>query len=311
MPPPVQPDVPAVRRVVDFVQRFAVEHQAVRGQLVRLGPAWLALREHGDYPAPVRRLMGEAVSAVVLLASTLKFEGELTLQLQGSGAVRLLVAQCSHDFRVRAVARFDRERCAGLQEPDFVALAGEGTIVVTIEAERRASRYQGVVPISGGSLADSLESYFANSEQLPTGIMLAADDFGAAGLLVQRMPGQGGDDAEADRTFAASLEALAGVSSDELLVRPPEQLMRRAFGGLDLRLHDTQAVEFRCRCNAERVDGMLRSLGETEVRSILQEQGAVTVTCEFCHKPWRFDAVDVSRMFGSPIAQVPGSDTVN
>lgn len=310
--PPAQPSAPSGRRVVDFVQRFVVEQQSVRGQLVRLGPAWLALREHGEYPSPVRRLLGEAVSAVVLLASTLKFEGELTLQLQGSGAVRLLVAQCTHDFRVRAVARFDRERCVTLgDEPDFAALAGEGSIVVTIEADRRASRYQGIVPITGGSLAASLEHYFAHSEQLPTSLVLAADDFGAAGLLVQRMPGQGGDEAAADRTFAAALEALAGVSADELLVRPPAQLMRRAFGGLDLRLHDTQVVEFRCRCSAARVGGMLRSLGEDEVRSILVEQGAVTVTCEFCHKPWQFDAVDVSRLFGAAIDQAPGSGTVN
>ena len=320
------------RRVIDFVQRFAVEHQSVRGQFVRLGPAWLSLREHADYPAHVRRLLGEAVSAVVLLASTLKFEGELTLQMQGNGAVRLLVAQCTHDFRVRAVARFDRDRIPADDSPfEFAALAGEGTIVVTIEADRLASRYQGIVPIDGTSLAASLEHYFANSEQLPTGIVLGADDFGAAGLLVQRMPGHGGIasdrslalagadaesarsalEAEADRTFAAAGAAMASVSIDELLMRPPEQLMRRAFGDLDLRLHDSHPVQFRCRCSAERVGGMLRSLGIAEVQSILEEQGAVTVTCEFCHKPWRYDAVDVSTLFGAAVDHAPGSGTVN
>lgn len=302
-------------RVIDFVQRFAVEQQAVRGQFVRLGPAWLALREHADYPAPVRRLLGEAVSAVVLLASTLKFEGELTLQLQGNGAVRLLVAQCTHDFRVRAVARFDRERVSDdTPDIDFHALAGEGTIVVTIEADRLASRYQGIVPIDGKSLAASLEHYFANSEQLPTGITLAADDFGTAGLLVQRMPDHGGVATlglEADRTFAASSSAIAGVSAEELLVRPPEELMRRAFGGLDLRLHDTHGVVFRCRCSLERVSGMLRSLGAEEIQSILAEQGEVSVTCEFCHKPWRFDAVDASQIFGAAVDQAPGSSAIN
>ncbi|NDB15396.1 MAG: molecular chaperone Hsp33, partial [Gammaproteobacteria bacterium] len=159
------------RARIDIVQRFAVERQSVRGQFVRLGPAWLALREHGDYPEPVRRMLGEAVTAAVLLASTLKFEGELTLQLQGDGAVRLLVAQCTHDFRIRAVARFDRERVEASMRPavladPFAALAGAGTLLVTVEADRRASRYQGVVPISGGSLAASIEHYFENSEQL-------------------------------------------------------------------------------------------------------------------------------------------------
>jgi len=303
-------------RVIDLVQRFVVEQQSVRGQFVRLGPAWLALREHADYPEPVRRLLGEAVSAAVLLASTLKFEGELTLQLQGNGGVRLLVAQCTHDFRVRGVARFDRERTS--DDADFVSLAGEGTIVVTIETGKQASRYQGIVPIGGGSLAASLEHYFENSEQLPTRVVLGADDFGTAGLLVQRMPGQGGVageglslEAEADRTFAAACEAMVGVHSDELLVRPAAELMRRTFAGLDLRLHGSHAVNFRCRCSAERVEGMLRSLGASEVESIVTEQGQVTVTCEFCHKPWGFDAVDVSRLFGAAADQPPGSSAVN
>lgn len=303
-------------RVIDLVQRFVVEQQSVRGQFVRLGPAWLALREHADYPEPVRRLLGEAVSAAVLLASTLKFEGELTLQLQGNGGVRLLVAQCTHDFRVRGVARFERERIA--DDADFASLAGEGTIVVTIETGKQASRYQGIVPIGGGSLAASLEHYFENSEQLPTRVVLGADDFGTAGLLVQRMPGQGGVageglslEAEADRTFAAACEAMMGVHSDELLVRPAAELMRRTFAGLDLRLHGSHAVNFRCRCSAERVEGMLRSLGASEVESIVTEQGQVTVTCEFCHKPWGFDAVDVSRLFGAAADQPPGSSAVN
>jgi molecular chaperone Hsp33 len=303
-------------RVIDLVQRFVVEQQSVRGQFVRLGPAWLALREHADYPEPVRCLLGEAVSAAVLLASTLKFEGELTLQLQGNGGVRLLVAQCTHDFRVRGVARFERERIA--DDADFASLAGEGTIVVTIETGKQASRYQGIVPIGGGSLAASLEHYFENSEQLPTRVVLGADDFGTAGLLVQRMPGQGGVageglslEAEADRTFAAACEAMVGVHSDELLVRPAAELMRRTFAGLDLRLHGSHAVNFRCRCSAERVEGMLRSLGASEVESIVTEQGQVTVTCEFCHKPWGFDAVDVSRLFGAAADQPPGSSAVN
>ncbi len=303
-------------RVIDLVQRFVVEQQSVRGQFVRLGPAWLALREHADYPEPVRRLLGEAVSAAVLLASTLKFEGELTLQLQGNGGVRLLVAQCTHDFRVRGVARFDRERIA--DDADFASLAGEGTIVVTIETGKHASRYQGIVPIGGGSLAASLEHYFETSEQLPTRVVLGADDFGTAGVLVQRMPGQGGLagegialEAEADRTFAAACEAISGVQSDELLVRPAAELMRRTFAGLDLRIHGSQPVIFRCRCSAERVEGMLRSLGVSEVEAIIAERGQVTVTCEFCHKPWGFDAVDVSRLFGAAADQPPGSSAVN
>lgn len=314
--------------MTDIVRRFAVEHQAVRGEFVRLGPAWLSLREHAEYPPAVRTLLGEAVVASVLLASTLKFEGELTLQLQGNGAVRLLVAQCTHDFKVRAVARFDAARVA-MDEAvmPFAALAGEGTIAVTVEADKRAARYQGVVPIDGVSLAASLEHYFANSEQLPTRLALAADAAGAAGVLVQRMPQAGGaqsggasaDAAAAESaretlawdTYAAASAALDSLAADELLARPSEELMQRTFTGLDLRLFESQPVEFRCRCDRDRVTAVLRSLGSAEIDSIIREQGAVTVTCEFCHKPWRFDAVDAADLFGAVVSHPPGSPALN
>lgn len=309
----------SARPDADAVQRFAVEHQPVRGQFVRLGAAWLALREHGAYPPAVRVLLGEATSAAVLLASTLKFEGLLTLQLQGSGAVRLLVAQCTHDFRVRAVARFDPARLAD----DYASLVGEGQVAVTIESGRPASRYQGIVPIDGRSLAASLEHYFGSSEQLPTAVRLVADDAGACGMLVQRMPSHGGhsaaddpaalraQEAEAQLTWERARAALDGIGPDELLLRPATELMQRALAGADLRVFESRAVAFECRCSDGRVAGMLRSLGEAETRDILREQGAVTVTCEFCHRPYRFDAVDVDRMFGSADARPPGSGSVN
>src|SRR2546423_1306435 len=167
----------------DQVRRFIVENQPVRGHWVRLDAAWRELCAHSDYPQPVRELLGQAVAASVLFAATLKFRGTLTLQLQGDGAVSLLVAQCTHDFRLRAVARFDEERVTEIAdgtslsavpsskaEADrFRQLVGtSGRVAVTIEADERSMRYQGVVPLHGGSLADSLEAYFASSEQLPT-----------------------------------------------------------------------------------------------------------------------------------------------
>jgi molecular chaperone Hsp33 len=301
---------------VDAAFRFTVEHQAVRGEFVRLGPAWLALREHADYPAPVRRLLGEAAAAAALLAATLKFDGELTLQLQGDGAVRLLVAQCTHDLRVRAVARFDAARFQGGAAPAFAALVGDGQLVVTLESGQGGARYQGIVPLAGGSLAAALESYFGQSEQLPTAVVLGADDGRAAGLLVQRLPQAGGTEteaslaareAEADRTLEDARLALAGIAADELLSRPVGELLRRACVGHDLRLQPPRAVGFRCRCSRERVAGMLRALGAEELDSIVAEQGAVTVTCEFCHRPWRFDAVEVSGLVDEAERRPPGS----
>jgi molecular chaperone Hsp33 len=291
----------------DVVRRFVVEDQAVRGEFVRLDAAWGALREHADYPEPVRELLGEAIAAAVLLASTLKFQGSLTLELKSDAAVRLLVAQCTHDFRIRGVARFDADRVAAA----FDALAGGGYMTVTVDTEETGARYQGIVALEGGSLSASLENYFANSEQLPTCLRLVSDERGASGLLIQRMPGEGGRDAprEAQLTWERAHAALLGLEPGALLHESPETLLRQCFAGLDLRLFAGQPVEFRCRCDLPRVQTILRSLGEADVRALVAERGSVTVTCEFCSRPYLFDGIDVEQLFAATAA--PGSDRLN
>ena len=175
----------------DRVRRFVLEKHPIRGQDVRLARAWLELREHQDYPPAVQQLLGEAIAAVVLLAATLKFDGTLTLQLQGKGLVNLLVAQCTHDFKVRGMARHEPIGDGAA----FRSLAGDGQIIVTVEATDRGSSYQGVVPIEGNSHAECLEAYFVRSEQLPSRVLLADTPGVIAGILVQRLPGEGGKQA--------------------------------------------------------------------------------------------------------------------
>lgn len=298
----------------DRVRRFLLEGHPVRGQLVQLGPAWAALREHAAYPPPVRDLLGEAVAAAVLLASTLKFEGSLTLQLQGDGAVRLLVVQCTHDFRIRGVARCDEARlgAAHVREDaagtDFALLTGSGRLTVTIESVERGAPYQGIVPLAGASLAECIDAYFATSEQLPTRVRLAADTQHAGGLLVQQLPGAdaGGD---AGAIWERTRECAGRVDAHELLYDSIEALARRVGAGDDVRLFAGSPVAFECRCSRERVLGVLRALGEEEVQGVLREQGAVTVTCDFCHRPYVFDAIDVTQVFGPPA--VPATDRIN
>src|SRR6201996_4055121 len=286
----------------DQVRRFIVENQPVRGHWVRLDAAWRELCAHSDYPQPVRELLGQAVAASVLFAATLKFNGTLTLQLQGDGAVGLLVAQCTHDYRLRAVARFDADRVAEIDPQDrhaFRKLVGTtGRVAVTVEADERSSRYQGIVPLRGDSLADSLEAYFASSEQLPTRLILAADDERGAGFLVQKVPGAANaDESDIEETWKDAQKGIEKLSPDDLLNRPVEELLERGFAEHDMRLFRGAPVQFECRCSQARVSGLLRALGAEEVKEILQEQGSVTVTCEFCHRPYRFDAVDVETLF--------------
>jgi molecular chaperone Hsp33 len=299
----------------DAVRRFVLQGGAVRGQWVQLASSWEALREHVDYPEPVRDLLGEAVVAAVLLASTLKFEGTLTLQLQGDGAVRLLVVQCSNQFELRALARFN----ADAVQADFGVLTGSGQLTVTVETAAKASaRYQGIVPLVGDSLAEALEHYCQQSEQLPTVLRLSADSHVATGVLLQRIPTSGGiavaaDDAspESSDLWEQASAALRDISSADLLAGDGESLARRCGAGEDVRMFAPQAVQFRCRCSHERIADVLRSLGADELKSLIAEQGAVTVTCEFCQKPWRFDAIDVAELLQTATPQPPPSQRVN
>ena len=298
----------------DVVRRFIFEKQPVRGHWVRLQGAWRELRAHADYPPVVSELLGEAVAASVLLAATLKFRGTLTFQLQGNGAVGLLVAQCAHDFRLRAVARYDGVALQGWsgdgrRSATFRRLVGtDGRITVTIEAEEKSMRYQGVVPLAGTSLGESLEAYFASSEQLPTRVLLAADHACGAGMLVQKLPdGDVGDPEDIAAVWEGAQRGIERLTPVQLLQCPAEQLLAQGFTDHDLRLFRGSPVRFECRCSQGRVAGLLRALGAEEVRGVLQEQGAVTVTCEFCHRPYRFDAADVEALF----AEGPGSEVIH
>ncbi|HEX4050056.1 MAG TPA: Hsp33 family molecular chaperone HslO [Steroidobacteraceae bacterium] len=314
------------------LRRFVLEHHPVRGFCTRLDEPWSELLRLRSYPPAVQVLLGEALTASVLLAATLKFQGTLSLQLEGQGPLRLLLAQCTHDFRVRAVAELREGAWLSAEEtastpqsttPPAVAdaiaetaafgeLVGSGRLAVTVEAHERAARYQGIVALEGGSLAACLESYFASSEQLPTRIALSASATQASGLLVQKMPGAV---AQGEALAARSQQAweeiehqLSSLPLPMLQSAPAEALLQQLCGRHDVRLFSPTAVRFECRCNWERVTGLLRSLGAEELRSILAEQGAITVTCEFCSRPYRFDAIDVQRLLSSGAApEAPAS----
>lgn len=350
----------AINAAPNSVRRFILENQPVRGYWVDLDSAWQDLRAHQHYTPAVQNLLGEAVSASVLLAATLKFEGTLTLQLEGKGDVRLLVAQCTNDFKVRAVARLSDEAAASASESaadtseevddaeddstearasdqgreaglgvfdlgpraegadpfailpkvanalsaaSFRQLVGEnGRVIVTIEGGGDSGmRYQGIVPLDGDSLAECLESYFASSEQLPTRLRLASNGERTVGLLLQKLPEPGGAEMEEGSPSALAWQdaerGITAVQSSDLLGASLQSLLEERFGQRDVRVFKGAPVEFSCRCSQARVAGLLRSLGADEVRDVLREQGAVEVTCEFCQRPYKFDAFAVEQLF--------------
>jgi molecular chaperone Hsp33 len=299
----------------DQLRRFLFEDAPLRGHWVRLEDAWREAREHQQLPPAVRGLLGEALAATVLLAGSLKFNGTLTLQLQGgNGLVPMLVAQATSDLTLRGVAHVDPlAREAGTAEDAaFTELVGDGQLVISVEQGEGAQPWQGIVPLVGESLSACLEQYFEASEQVATCVVLAASDFSAAGVLLQKLPTPGGpgeaEEAQVRDLWEQAAAQLATVDHEELLAREPDDLLARLFPSYDLRLFEGSPVSFACRCGRERVATMLQSLGREEIDSIVAEQGAVTVTCEFCQRPYTFDAVDAGQLFLEvPAAEPPNS----
>jgi molecular chaperone Hsp33 len=296
----------------DTLHRFLFERYPIRGHLVHLDAAWRALIEHREYPDAIRQTLGEAVVASLLLAATIKFEGVLSLQLQGGGPVHLLLAQCTSGLGVRGLARY---RDLDLRSSSKIRdLVGEGNLTVTLETDEGAQRYQGIVPIEGERLADSLQAYFQNSEQLPTRLWLHADAHGASGMLLQKLPDAGSVAAAAAADAAAIEDAWRRVqliadtlTPEELRTLGDAEILHRLFNEDDLRLFEPSPVYFRCRCSRERVAGMLQGLGEAETRSVIAERGKVEVHCDFCNRAYVFDAVDVAQLFKAPVAADSGS----
>lgn len=280
--------------MTDSLQRFIFDGAPVRGEIVHLDATWRAVLERHDYPAPLRAALGELMAAAALLSATLKFEGSLILQIQGSGAVKLIVVECTSDQTMRATAKWDGALPAG----SFRELVGGGRFVITIAPTDGKQTYQGIVELTGESVSQVLEHYMAASEQLETRLWLGADPEQAAGMLLQRVPGPQGLDTDA-WTRAVTLGDT--VTGRELLSLPAAQIIHRLFHQEDVRVFDPRIISFRCSCSRERVENMLRLLGREEVRSIVAERGAVDVNCEFCNKRYALDAVDAEQLFATQV----------
>ena len=299
----------------DCLHRFMFEQYPIRGHLVHLDAAWRALIEHREYPAAIRNTLGETVAASLLLAATVKFEGVLSLQLQGDGPVHLLLAQCTGGLGVRGLARYREsvqadEGAAGRQDR-IVDLIGTGNLTVTLETDDGAQRYQGIVPIAGGRLAESLQVYFENSEQLPTRLWLHADASGVSGMLLQKLPvadAPPGADAEEVEDAWRRVQLIGEtLTPEELRTLADAEILHRLFNEDDVRLFEPAPVYFRCRCSRERVSRMLQSLGDAETHAVLAERGEVEVRCDFCNRAYVFDAVDVAQLFNAGVASDSGS----
>ena len=282
----------------DNITPFVFDSLPVRGALISLSRSWRRmLREH-EYGEVVRDTLGHAAAATGLIAQSLKFDGAITLQIQGGGGLRMLVMQCTSDLELRGMASAEENAAAG----SFGDLVRNAHCAITVDAGERP--YQGIVEMEQSSLADSLENYFARSVQVPSHVALVSDASLSGGILLQQMPGQHGleeDDWNRLGYLAATLQTGDFESADGMA------LVGKLFAEDDVRVFEPRPVVFRCRCSRRRTEEVLRMLGEDETRDVLAEQGRVEVTCEYCGRGRSFDPIDVSRLFTANAVSGPDS----
>ena len=278
----------------DQLYRYLFEHHQVRGELVQLDQTFRHMVAAQEYPAPVRQLLGELLVATSLLTATLKFEGSITVQLQGNGPVSLAVINGDHQQQLRGVARWQGELPAN---PDLKALVGDGHLVITISPDE-GERYQGIVSLESDSLASSLESYFAQSEQLATRIWIrtggtAAEPL-AAGMLLQELPASSEQHAD---EFDHLSKLTDTIKDEELFTLPAEEILYRLYHEEEVRLFAPQAIQFRCTCSRERCEQALLQVGQIEVEAMIHEQGQIDMHCDYCGSHYQFDAIDAQALF--------------
>lgn len=281
----------------DTIIPFGFESLPVKGALIHLSRTWRRMLRDHDYDALVTETLGHAAAATGLIAQSLKFNGAITLQIQGTGALQMLVMQCTNDLDVRGMASVDTSRPAA----NFAELTVGANCAVTVDAGDRP--YQGIVEIDDTSLAASLEHYFARSVQVPSHVMVLANAEFAAGVLLQQVPGQSIDEDDWRRLhFLIETLSLKDFESEAGL-----RLIGKLFAEDDVRVYEPRAVNFRCRCSARKTEDVLKMLGEDEARAALAEQGDIEVICEYCGHRRHFDAVDVERLFADNVVSGPDS----
>jgi len=275
----------------DQLTRVLIPAASSRVALVQLDQTWRAVLERHHYPPVILKVLGELMAAAALLASTIKNDGRLKLEIRGEGPLTLVAIECGAGGDMRGLARWQEPVEAG---GDLQSITGGGLLVMTTETAA-GKRYQGIVSLEGNSVTAVLERYFRDSEQLPTRLWLSTSDQRASGLLLQQLPGE----READ-----SWERLQHLSetltNEELQALPAEELLHRLYHQESTQLLQPQSFRFHCSCSLQRVTDVLLSLGRQEMEETLEQEGQVKVDCEFCNQVYRFEETDIAKLFGDP-----------
>lgn len=289
----------------DIVQPFLLESSGIRGNLVRLGPVVHEILTRHAYPAPVARLLGEMLALTAMLGGLIKHDGIFSLQTKGDGAIGMMIADMTSDGDLRGYAAFDKDRVATINSAASVPdLLGAGYLAFTADPGPPADRYQGIVELTGETLAECLQHYFRQSEQVQSGLIVATDlvdgNWRAAGLVLQQLPEDNlmpGESVDED-AWRRAMILQASCTHPELLGPdlPANDLLYRLFHEEGVRVFRRSTLAAECRCSRSRLEVTLRALPRHEIED-LRIDGEVAVTCEFCNRRYRFDSAALARLY--------------
>lgn len=279
----------------DYVQRFLFENLDIRGRLVCLTGAWQRMLHGRGYPDDIVALLGHTTALNVLLGANQKGAGRVTLQVQGTGPVKLLVADCTAELRIRGMASYQKEKGEVARQSER-GLLGDGRLSVTLEDMKSGKFYQSLVPLEGETLEDIFLHYLTQSEQLPAFLRLYADGGALCGLLLEKLPGADSRDPDG---WNRVTHLAATLALEETRDAQPYDLLTRVFPEELMRVFRLYSVEYHCPYDEDKVKDMLRSLGREEVEGILAEQGEVVIRNEMCNHEYRFDAGAIARLFAT------------
>lgn len=288
----------------DTLQKFMIENAPVRGEFIELHDSWQQVLSRRTYPAAVQTALGQMMSAAALLTANLKFNGTIIMQIHGDGPVRLMVIECDAQMRLRATAKIAEGVVIADDATltDLVNANGGGRFAITLDPNDKMpgqQAYQGIVPLDGDDVATVIENYMLRSEQLDTKLWLASNDQVSRGLLLQKLPTEGGiQTPEVDLEAWERLSMLGNTLRDEeMLTTDIDTLMHRLFWEETVRVFEPVHPEFFCSCSREKVGNMLKMLGAEEVEAALAAEGNLDIHCDFCSQHYRFDPVDCAQLF--------------
>lgn len=278
----------------DNLLPFIFEEHPIKGSIVLLDQAWNRVLKNHNYPTPIETILGELLVCSILFASSLKFDGSFSIQIQGTGPIKMLIAECNSKLQVRATATIDNKFNFNLSSISFLEMVESGQLIMSINPRKGGNAYQSLVPLVSNSIGEIFESYLVQSEQVASKIKLFSENGVLGGILVQKLPSESFQQESEDLWSHLSVALESCYLSD---LSDSETVLSSLAQNEELRLFDQRLVAFSCNCTRAKISEILLTLGEKEAKEIIESEGSIRVTCEFCQDTQEFDSIDIMTLF--------------